>query len=52
MPCRIRIETMFFDLASAVRMRIYKVEWHDYPMPHSVCPEEIRDMAGFLLRIL
>ena len=30
----------------------YKVEWHDYPMPHSVCPEEIRDMAGFLLRIL
>jgi len=30
----------------------YKVEWHDYPMPHSVCPEEIRDMAEFLIRIL
>ena len=30
----------------------YKVEWHTYPMPHSVCPEEIGDMAGFLLRIL
>jgi phospholipase/carboxylesterase len=30
----------------------YKVEWHDYPMPHSVCPEEIRDIAEFLIRIL
>jgi phospholipase/carboxylesterase len=30
----------------------YKVEWHDYPMPHSVCPEEIGDMAGFLIKIL
>jgi phospholipase/carboxylesterase len=30
----------------------YKVEWRDYPMPHSVCPEEIADIAAFLLRIL
>ena len=30
----------------------YPVEWHDYPMPHSVCPEEIGDIAAFLLRIL
>ena len=30
----------------------YKVEWHTYPMPHSVCPDEIGDMAAFLLRIL
>jgi phospholipase/carboxylesterase len=30
----------------------YGVEWHAYPMPHSVCPEEIGDMAEFLLRIL
>ena len=30
----------------------YKVEWRTYPMPHSVCPEEIGDMAEFLLRIL
>jgi phospholipase/carboxylesterase len=30
----------------------YPVEWHDYPMPHSVCPEEIADIAAFLLRIL
>jgi phospholipase/carboxylesterase len=30
----------------------HKVEWHEYPMPHSVCPEEIADIAAFLLRIL
>jgi phospholipase/carboxylesterase len=30
----------------------YPVEWHDYPMPHSVCPEEIADIAAFLLRSL
>jgi len=30
----------------------YNIEWHDYPMPHSVCAEEIRDIAGFLVRIL
>ncbi|MEW6690313.1 MAG: alpha/beta fold hydrolase [Pseudomonadota bacterium] len=30
----------------------YKVEWHEYPMPHSVCAPEIADIAAFLLRIL
>jgi phospholipase/carboxylesterase len=30
----------------------YKVEWRDYPMPHSVCAEEIRDISAFLVRIL
>jgi phospholipase/carboxylesterase len=30
----------------------YPVEWHTYPMPHSVSPEEIRDIQQFLLRIL
>jgi len=30
----------------------YPAEWRDYPMPHSVCPQEIADIAGFLLRIL
>jgi len=30
----------------------YKVEWHTYPMPHSVCAEEIADIAKFLVRIL
>ena len=30
----------------------YPVEWHAYPMPHSVCPQEIVDMNHWLLRIL
>ena len=30
----------------------YAVEWHDYPMEHSVCPEEIVDLERFLLRVL
>jgi len=30
----------------------YKVEWHGYPMQHSVCPEEIGDMAEFLQKTL
>jgi phospholipase/carboxylesterase len=30
----------------------YPVEWHDYPMPHSVCMEEIDDLNRWLLRVL
>jgi phospholipase/carboxylesterase len=30
----------------------YAVEWHDYPMEHSVCMEEIADLNAFLLRVL
>ena len=30
----------------------YRVEWHEYPMPHSVCPEEIRDISAWLRRVL
>jgi phospholipase/carboxylesterase len=30
----------------------YPVEWHGYPMPHSVSAEEIRDIAQFLRRVL
>lgn len=30
----------------------YKVEWHTYPMPHSVHPQEIQDIARFLQHIL
>ena len=30
----------------------YPVEWHEYPMPHSVCPEEIADIGAFLQRVL
>jgi phospholipase/carboxylesterase len=30
----------------------YSVEWHTYAMPHSVCPEEVADIAEWLRRIL
>jgi phospholipase/carboxylesterase len=30
----------------------YKVDWRTYAMPHSVCPEEIGDMAAFLQKVL
>ena len=30
----------------------YKVEWHEYGMPHSVCAEEVDDIAAFLKRVL
>jgi phospholipase/carboxylesterase len=30
----------------------YAVEWHEYPMEHSVCPEEIDDLNRWLLEKL
>ena len=30
----------------------YAVEWHEYPMEHSVCPQEIADLEMFLKRTL
>src|SRR5688572_29039545 len=30
----------------------YDVEWREYPMPHSVCLEEIADIGAWLKRIL
>lgn len=30
----------------------YRVDWHTYPMPHSVCAEEIADMRQWLGRVL
>ena len=32
--------------------RGYNVEWHDYPMPHSLCLEEVRDLAAWLKKVL
>ena len=29
----------------------FTVEWHEYPMAHAVCPEEIRDISGWLRRV-
>jgi phospholipase/carboxylesterase len=30
----------------------YAVEWHEYPMAHTVSMEEIRDLNGWLLKVL
>ncbi len=30
----------------------HPVEWHDYPMPHSVCAAEIADINRWLLKVL
>src|SRR5438132_10569972 len=30
----------------------YRVEWHEYPMAHSVCAEEIADISSWLRRML
>lgn len=30
----------------------YQVEWREYPMPHSVCSEEVEDIAHWLKRVL
>lgn len=30
----------------------HSVEWHQYPMPHSVNEQEIRDIAAFLKRVI
>lgn len=32
--------------------RGYDVEWHEYAMPHAVCPEEESDLGGWLERVL
>ena len=30
----------------------YDVDWHQYPMPHSVCAEELEDVGAWLTRVL
>jgi phospholipase/carboxylesterase len=30
----------------------YSIEWHQYPMAHALCTEEITDIRHFLLRVL
>lgn len=36
----------------ALKAAGYSVEWHEYPMPHSVCGEEIQAIASFMKRVL
>jgi phospholipase/carboxylesterase len=34
-----------------LKSRGYPVEWHTWPMPHSVCAEEVEALGAFLTRI-
>lgn len=36
--------------ADVLRRLGFAVDWHAYPMPHSVCPDEVRDLADWLQR--
>jgi phospholipase/carboxylesterase len=42
--------------ASATRDQLLALrqplEWHDYPMEHSVCIEEVQHLQAFLRRVL
>jgi len=37
--------------AEHLRASGYEVEWHEYPMAHAVCMEEIRDIRAWLLSV-
>jgi phospholipase/carboxylesterase len=40
------------QLLAGLRARGYPVEWHDYPVEHSVCGEEVRAISDFLMRVV
>jgi phospholipase/carboxylesterase len=40
------------DSCALLRKLGYDVEWHEYPMPHSVCMEEVQDLNAWLLKVL
>ena len=37
---------------SALQAKGYEVEWHTWPMPHSICAEEVEAIATFLMRVV
>ena len=37
---------------STLKQLGYDIEWHDYPMAHSVCAEEVADLNRWLLKVL
>jgi phospholipase/carboxylesterase len=39
------------DSADALIERGYSPQWHDYPMAHAVCPQEIADIRSWLLDV-
>jgi phospholipase/carboxylesterase len=43
---------MGLESRGALQAQGYAVEWHQYPMAHSLCAAEVTDMRQFLLRVL
>ena len=39
------------DSRRSLELRGYAVEWLTYPMPHSVCAEEVEELGDFLARV-
>lgn len=39
------------DSAAFLKERDYNVDWHEYPMAHAVCPQEINDIRAWLLGV-
>lgn len=39
------------DSRRALEAAGYTVEWHEYPMAHAVCAEEIAEIRGWLLKV-
>ena len=42
-PCQLGVAA-----ARRLQQMGHPVDWHSYPMPHAVCPEEIADLTGWL----
>lgn len=47
LPCNLGVESR-----ELLKTLGYSVEWHEYPMAHSLCAAEIADIRGYLLRVL
>ena len=39
------------DSADVLEKIGYKIEWHEYPMAHAVCQQEIVDISNWLQSI-
>ena len=44
--------TIALDSRQPLKSLGYAVEWHQYPMAHSVCSAEIADIRHYLFRVL
>ena len=43
---------MGVDSRDLLRDRGFEIEWHEYPMAHAVCAQEVDDIRTWLLRVL